>query len=73
MRRLRRIALVTVVIALASYVIWGRVESAQLARDITGIERRGEPIDFASVQRPPATEEQRRAARLYAEAADRAL
>jgi hypothetical protein len=72
LRRLRRIGLVTVIIAIAGYVIWGRVESARLSRQIAEIERRGELVDLASSQKMPETEEQRRCARLYLEAAERA-
>jgi hypothetical protein len=72
LRRLRRIGLVTVIIAIAGYVIWGRVESARLSRQIAEIERRGELVDLASSQKMPETEEQRRCAQLYLEAAERA-
>jgi hypothetical protein len=58
--------------AIAAYVIWGRVESHRLSRDVEAIRQRGEPIDLADWQKPPDTDERRRAARLYADAADRA-
>jgi hypothetical protein len=72
LRRLRRTCLVTLIIAIAGYVIWGRVESTHLSRQIAEIERRGELVDLASSQKMPETEEQRRCAQLYVEAAERA-
>jgi hypothetical protein len=70
--RFGRITLATLALPLVAYVIWGRIESSRLSREIADIQRRGEPIDLASWEKRPQTEEQRRCAGLYAEAAARA-
>lgn len=57
-------------LAVAVYVIWGWVESARLSRVIAAIRQRGEPVNLDYRQKPPETQEQQTAARLYAEAAD---
>jgi hypothetical protein len=69
---LRRTLIVAVVllVPIAVHAIWDQVESTLLAREISKIAQRHEPVDVVSRQSPLATSEQRQSARLYAAAAD---
>ena len=73
--RVRR-ALIIAVIALlpfALHAVWDQAEASQLARTVRDLDRRGEPINLKTLRAPLPTAEERRAARLYAAAADLAL
>jgi hypothetical protein len=68
----RRVLLILIALALASYVAWDRVEAHRLSKAIAAIAARGEPIRADDLLPVPATGEQRQAATLYTQAADRA-
>ncbi len=60
------------VAGLAGYVAWDRVEAHWLVSAVAAIAARGEPIDLSEREQPPPTPQHEEAARLYAEAAQRA-
>lgn len=71
-RRIRRFVLFALLITIAVYVIWGRIEVWRLSRAVAAIQARGEPVDYSYWYARQVTAEQREAAALYARAADSA-
>src|SRR3954468_3449498 len=71
-RRIRRrlIVLVVLLIPLAVHAVWDQIEARRLAREIAAIAQRGEPVNVTAWRQAPADAELRRAAALYAAAAD---
>jgi hypothetical protein len=53
----------------ATYLVWDRIEARELARDIAAIAARGEPVHVGDGYPQPRTPEQREASSLYAQAA----
>jgi hypothetical protein len=70
MRRVGRIIVVTLLLAIAGYVIWGRVEAVRFSRAVAAIQARGEPVDYAYWYSRQTAAEHREAAALYAQAAE---
>ena len=68
-RRRFVIGVVIVLIPLAIHAIWDQIESTLLARAISDMSRRGEPVSLASRSAPLESSEQKHAAGLYAAAA----
>lgn len=70
--RVRRVVLWSLLLLVVAYLVWGWIESTWLSRDIVRIRQRGEPVDVDAWRESPRTDEQRRAAELYAAAVGRA-
>jgi hypothetical protein len=70
--RVRRALIITVIVLIpfALHAIWDQAEASLLARSVRDLQRRGEPINLRAVRAPLPTPEERKAARLYAAAAD---
>jgi hypothetical protein len=64
---------VIVLIPLALQAVWDQVEASLLARAVRDLERRGEPINLKPLRATLPAADERKAARLYAAAADLAL
>jgi hypothetical protein len=71
LRLLRRILIGALLLGIAGYVVWDRVESRRLSADIAQIAARGEPTVPTDREAPALTGEQRDAARIYAAAVER--
>lgn len=73
--RTRRLFIILVVALtpFAVHAIWDQIEASLLARTVRELESRGEPINLRSQRSALPTAEERRAARLYAAAAELAL
>lgn len=70
MKRRRLLVVVVIVLApLALHAVWDQIESTLLARAISDLSRRGEPVAIVSRTAPLGSSEQRQAAGLYAAAA----
>jgi hypothetical protein len=68
-RRRLLVVVVIVLVPLAVHAIWDQAESTLLAREISALARRGEPVNVVANRLPLASAEQRQAAALYAAAA----
>jgi len=69
--RLRYVFSLLLAILLAPFFAfwaWSAIEAARLDRVFDALEARREPLDVAEFERKPATDEQRQASHLYAEA-----
>lgn len=68
----RRALIVTVILLIpyAIHGVWDQIEATLYGREIAAIAARGEPVSVAPLGYPLGTSDQRRAARLYAAAAD---
>ena len=53
---------------IVAFMIWSRVEAARLNRVLDALEARREPLDIDALDPRPATDEQRQASHLYAQA-----
>lgn len=69
----RRLLFWTLLLVVAGYVSWGRIEAWRLSRVIADIQARGEPVDYSYWYGKQVTAAQREAARLYAQAAGYAV
>jgi hypothetical protein len=67
--RVGRFLFGAVLLSLAAYLIWDRIEAAALSREIAQIAQRGEPVHYGDGYPQPRTVEQREASRLYTQAA----
>jgi hypothetical protein len=61
--------LIALLSPIAAFVAWGRIEAARLGRAFDALEARHEPLDRGDFEMKPATDAQREASRVYAEAA----
>jgi hypothetical protein len=68
LRRTLAILIGLVLVPLAAFIGWGRIEAARVSRALDAAESRGEPLDVNHLWRVPTTEEQRQASHYYAEA-----
>jgi hypothetical protein len=68
LRRTLAILIVLMLLPVAAFVVWGRIESARVSGALDALEARGEPLDVNRLEPAPATDEQRQASRFYAEA-----
>jgi hypothetical protein len=69
-RRRVLIALVVLLIPVALHAVWDQLEATWFAREFSSLADRHEPVSVDFQRFPLATQEQRRAARIYAAAAD---
>ena len=56
------------VLPILVWLVWGWIEATRLDRALDALEARKEPLDIATFSVTPATEEQREASHLYAQA-----
>jgi hypothetical protein len=68
-RRRILIVIVILLIPMAAHAVWDQVESTLLAREISRLAQRGEPVDIVAPRASHDKPEPRRAAGLYAAAA----
>ena len=73
MRRFRRFLAFTLLLTIAAYVAWDRIEGWRLKRAIAAIEARGEPVYPGDGDPEPRTQEQHEASSLYRQAAALAI
>jgi hypothetical protein len=70
-RRLRRTLAIVACLLISPFVgfmIWSEVEASRLIRALDALEARQEPLDVDKLDPRPATDEQRQASHLYAQA-----
>jgi hypothetical protein len=70
--RVRRLLFRFLLLLVAAYVAWDRIEARRFANDVAAIAARGEPVHYDAAFPQPATAQQREAAMLYARAAEAA-
>jgi hypothetical protein len=62
------ITAIALLVPLAAFIIWSRIEAARVERALDALEARHEPLDIADFELNPTTAEQREASQTYARA-----